>query len=108
MPDAGCRMPDAGCRMPDAGCRMPDAGCRMPDARCPMQFGWSAVLGLLAGRGVAVPRPRPRFVHWRRVDTAGPVVIASYHLRQQNTGCFTKGMLDSVLVAARRAMGDLG
>jgi uracil-DNA glycosylase len=66
--------------------------------------GWEAILAHLSRRGVAVPRPRPRFGHgaeWR--PAGGPAVIGTYHPSQQNTqtGRLTPAMLDAVL---RRAL----
>lgn len=70
---------------------------------CLGAVAYSAVLRLLAGEGVAIPRPRPRFAHGLVVETAGPVLICSYHPSQQNTftGRLTEPMLDAVFAAAR-------
>ena len=74
---------------------------------CLGAFGYGQVLRLLADRGVAVPRPRPRFAHGGEVATGrGPVVLASYHPSQQNTftGTLTEPMLDAVFTRARELL----
>jgi len=70
-------------------------------------FAWGIVHRLLAGRGIAVPRPRPKFAHGAVSETSGPVVLASYHVSQQNTftGRLTEEMLDTVFAEARRRAG---
>lgn len=71
------------------------------------QFGWNALLPVLAGMSYAVPRPRPRFGHGAEVIIGHPdrpdlPVLGSYHVSQQNTftGVLTEEMLDSVLLRA--------
>jgi len=64
-----------------------------------------AYLAHAARRGVAPPRPRPRFAHGLIIRGGLPhVVVASYHVSQQNTntGKLTPAMLDDVLAACRR------
>jgi len=70
---------------------------------CLGAVAYGAVLRLLAGEGVGIPRPRPRFAHGLEVETAGPGLVCSYHPSQQNTftGRLTEQMLDQVFVAAR-------
>jgi uracil-DNA glycosylase family 4 len=66
--------------------------------------GWDAALAHFARRGVAVPRPRPRFAHGAvaRIDGA-PALVGSYHVSQQNTntGKLTPRMMDDVLARAK-------
>jgi len=71
---------------------------------------YEEVLRLLVGRGVAVPRPRPRFAHGLTVETGGPVLVCSYHPSQQNTftGRLTRSMLDAVFAAVRARLRPLG
>ena len=66
--------------------------------------GWDAMLQHFSRRGIAVPRPRPRFGHGAAAYLHGaPVLLGSYHVSQQNTntGKLTPAMLDSVLAVAR-------
>ena len=62
---------------------------------------------MLAGRGIEVPRPRPKFAHGAVSETSGPVILGSYHVSQQNTftGRLTEEMLDAVLAEACRRAG---
>ncbi len=71
------------------------------------QFGWDAVLRVLAGAGEVVPRPRPRFGHGAEVSIGERVLIGSYHPSQQNTftGKLTASMFTAVLARARDAAG---
>ena len=74
-------------------------------------FAFNLILGMLAARGLAVPRPRPRFGHGVEVDLERLVVLASYHPSQQNTftGKLTEPMLDAVWGrAAERATTPRG
>lgn len=67
-------------------------------------MAWNATLGALAERGLAVPRPRPRFTHLAEVDLGQVIVLGSYHPSQQNTftGRLTPEMIDEVFQRARR------
>ena len=67
------------------------------------QFGWDAVLRVLAGSGAPVPRPRPRFGHGAEVAVGDRILIGSYHPSQQNTfaGKLTAPMFTAVLARAR-------
>jgi uracil-DNA glycosylase len=56
-------------------------------------------------------RPRPAFAHGAELATpAGPVMICSYHVSQQNTftGKLTEDMLDDVFARARELTGLSG
>ena len=80
---------------------------------CLGAFAWAGAHSLLADRGVAVPRPRPRFGHGSTSATGGPLILGSYHPSQQNTftGRLTEEMFDAVFAEARRLLdegGDLG
>ena len=62
-------------------------------------YAYRSVWRHLADRGMALPRPRPRFGHGIEVAIeGGPVVLGSYHPSQQNTftGKLTEAMLDAV------------
>jgi uracil-DNA glycosylase family 4 len=71
-------------------------------------MAYAQVLRILAARGVATPKPRPRFSHGGEVDLrpAGPMLIASYHPSQQNTftGRLTEAMLDEVFARAKELL----
>ena len=69
------------------------------------QFGWNAVLRVLAQAGEPVPRPRPRFGHGAEVRIGRRILIGSFHPSQQNTftGKLTAPMFTSVLAQARTA-----
>jgi uracil-DNA glycosylase family 4 len=78
------------------------------------QFGWQALLPVLADTGWTVPRPRPVFGHGAHVELAparsdrGPLhLLASYHVSQQNTftGRLTPAMLRAVLARAAELAG---
>jgi uracil-DNA glycosylase family 4 len=72
-------------------------------------FAFDAMLGAARRLGWQVPVPRPRFGHGVQVPLApasgpGVVLLASYHVSQQNTftGRLTEAMLDDVLSQARQ------
>lgn len=80
---------------------------RVQTVVCLGGFAWGVMHRLLIDRGVVVPRPRPKFAHLSESVTGGPLLIASYHVSQQNTftGRLTRDMLDAVFDRARRSLG---
>ena len=66
-------------------------------------FAWDGVLRVLAARGEAIPRPKPRFAHGAEAQVGGLTLLGTYHPSQQNTftGRLTPDMLDAVLARAR-------
>jgi uracil-DNA glycosylase len=67
-------------------------------------IAWDGVLGHFERRGIALPRPAPRFAHAAEVALPGaPVLLACYHVSRQNTqtGRLTAPMFDAVLARAR-------
>jgi uracil-DNA glycosylase len=71
---------------------------------CLGAFAWDAALRILAARGIAVPRPRPRFGHGVELGLPdAPVLLGCFHPSQQNTftGKLTAPMIDAVLLRAR-------
>ena len=73
------------------------------------QFGWDAVLRVLAAAGEPVPRPRPRFGHGVEVAIGSRILVGSYHPSQQNTftGKLTAPMFTAVLARARDLAASL-
>jgi uracil-DNA glycosylase family 4 len=75
-------------------------------------YGWDGALRGLAGAGVVVPRPKPRFGHGAQVELAlgerRVRLLGCYHPSQHNTftGRLTPAMLDEVLGAARDLAGS--
>jgi len=71
-----------------------------PVILCLGAFAWDAALRLLGERR----RPRPAFAHGaeHRPENDGPVLLASFHVSQQNTftGRLTPAMFDGVLARA--------
>jgi uracil-DNA glycosylase family 4 len=71
-------------------------------------IAWRTYLDHLERRGIEVPRPRPPFVHGAQLELAvampkpAPLLLASYHVSQQNTqtGRLTPAMFDAVLATA--------
>jgi uracil-DNA glycosylase family 4 len=65
-------------------------------------FAWDAALRALRERGVAIPRPRPRFGHGASVELGKWTLLACFHPSQQNTftGRLTERMMDQVLARA--------
>ena len=82
----------------------------LPSARvlvCLGGFAWDAGLRALRERGVAIPRPRPRFGHGASVQLGRWTLLACFHPSQQNTftGRLTEKMMDQVLGHARELAG---
>ena len=82
----------------------------LPSARvlvCLGGFAWDAGLRALRERGVAIPRPRPRFGHGASVQLGPWRLLACFHPSQQNTftGRLTEKMMDQVLGHARELAG---
>ena len=67
-------------------------------------IGWGAVLQHFSRRGLALPRPLPKFGHGAVAEIGrGPVLLGCYHVSQQNTntGKLTPLMIDRVLAQAK-------
>ena len=66
-------------------------------------YGWDGALRALAGAGLEVPRPKPRFAHGAEVAIGSLTLLGCYHPSQHNTftGRLTPDMLDDVLGRAR-------
>jgi uracil-DNA glycosylase len=70
-------------------------------------FAWDATLRLLAARGVAIPRPRPKFGHGAEREIDRFTLVGCFHPSQQNTftGKLTEPMIDAVFTRARELAG---
>ncbi len=79
---------------------------------CLGAFAWDAALRLLAVRGAAVARPRPRFGHGAEhaFEAPHPRLLGCFHPSQQNTftGRLTPAMIDAVLERAAELGGRGG
>lgn len=82
----------------------------LPDVRVVIALGriaFEAFLQVCRQRGIALPRPRPRFAHGARFPLAGGLVLlASYHPSQQNTLTrrLTRPMFHGIFREARRLL----
>lgn len=80
----------------------------LPNARVLVALGaiaWRAIFDHLSRRGTVIPRPLPAFGHGARYDAGERIILASYHVSQQNTqtGKLTEGMFDAVMKEAKGA-----
>ena len=80
----------------------------LPSVRVVLALGaiaWGAALQHFSRRGLALPRPLPKFGHGAAAEIAqGPSLLGCYHVSQQNTntGKLTPPMIDRVLAQARQ------
>lgn len=68
-------------------------------------IAWGSALAMLERRGIASPRPKPKFGHGAEVALdEGRWLFGCYHVSQQNTftGVLTPAMIDAVLARAKR------
>jgi uracil-DNA glycosylase family 4 len=74
---------------------------------CLGSFAWAAALRTLAGTGVELPRPRPRFGHGAEAEVGNYTLLGCFHPSQQNTftGRLTEPMLDAVFARAHTLTG---
>ncbi len=84
----------------------------LPRARVVVALGgeaWRQLLRVFRERGLAVPRPAPRFGHGVEADVGEWTLLGAYHPSQQNTftARLTPEMLDAVLARARELAAGL-
>jgi uracil-DNA glycosylase family 4 len=82
----------------------------LPEARVLValgSFAWDGALMALRSKGVAIPRPKPRFGHGAEAQAGRYTLLGCFHPSQQNTftGKLTEGMLDDVFARARALAG---
>ena len=69
------------------------------------KLAFDQILKVLAERGAALPRPKPKFGHTAAINLGAeyPLLLASYHPSRQNTqtGRLTQGMLDDIFRIAQ-------
>jgi uracil-DNA glycosylase len=67
-------------------------------------FAWDGVLAALRRKGIAVPRPKPKFGHGAEAAVGPYTLIGCFHPSQQNTftGRLTEPMMDAVFQRARK------
>jgi uracil-DNA glycosylase family 4 len=69
-------------------------------------FAWDVGLRAMRAKGIAPPRPLPRFAHGTSASVGSYVLLGCYHPSQQNTftGRLTEDMLDEVFAHARKVI----
>lgn len=67
-------------------------------------IAWEASVALLARRGAAVGKPKPKFSHGAELAVGSVTLLGSYHVSQQNTqtGRLTPAMFDAVLARVKQ------
>lgn len=84
-----------------------DALDRLAVVVCLGGFAYEALWKVLAARGDALPKPRPKFGHGVEVAAERLTIVSCYHPSQQNTftGRLTEPMLDAVFARTRALTG---